>query len=338
MEQLRSLLRLDIFMGDKTSIEWTATVHPDGSVTPGATWNPTRGCDPVSPGCAHCYAERVAARFSGPGKPYEGVVDEHGKWNGVLKLVEEHLEDPLRWKKPRRIFVDSMSDLFHENVPDAYLDKVFAVMAIARQHTFQVLTKRADRMLAYMVSRSKSAQFWKDAARTVGYALEFDGISLVSFPLPNVWLGVSVENQAMYDKRIGPLLRTPAAVRFLSVEPMLGPVDLRMGGMSLPDYAPHNPLPDVDWIIVGGESGQGARPFNLAWARSIIAQCAAAKVPVFMKQLGKMPYEGTDPYVGGPDAANCKLYELDIDKGHGGDPVEWPWELRVREFPSVGRA
>lgn len=246
-------------MGDNTTIEWTE-----------ATWNPIRGCSRISPGCQHCYAERVAARFNGPGQAYEGlaVMKSNGAhWTGELRLVEEHLEDPLRWKRPRRIFVNSMSDLFHENMPGEWIDRVVEVMLKAKQHTFQVLTKRAERMYDYI-----SRNCW-----------------LTNDPLPNVWWGVSVENQKAADERLRWLLRTPAAVRWLSVEPLLGPVDLCAAGMKI------NGKLDVhtgerifiDWVVVGGESGPSARPMHPAWARQIRDDCRTCGVPFFFKQWGE---------------------------------------------------
>lgn len=275
-------------MSDNSAIEWTD-----------ATWNPVRGCVKVSPGCAHCYAETFAERFRGvQGHPYEQGFD--------VRLVPEKLSEPLRKKKPTTYFVNSMSDLFQADVPDSYIDRVFAVMALTPQHTYQILTKRAERMHDYMHGRSKTAEFWKTAARESGYALEFRGMSLVPFPLPNVWLGVSVENQHFADERIPELLQTPAAVRFISAEPLLGPIDLH----SL-DY--------LDWVIVGGESGHGARLCRVEWIRSILEQCLAAGVPCFVKQLGAHPISA--------------LGLGQIRDSKGGDPFEWPEDLRVREFP-----
>ncbi len=171
----------------------------NGIVWTDETWNPLRGCSRVSEGCRNCYAESVARRFDGPGLPYEGLIASGGQWNGQIKLVPEKLDEPLRWQRPRRIFVNSMSDLFHPNVPNEYIDRVFAVMALASQHTFQVLTKRPERMLEYLNRRTT---------------------------MPNVWLGVSIENQVTADERIPLLLQTPAAVRWVSAEPLLRPVDL----------------------------------------------------------------------------------------------------------------
>ena len=210
----------------RSSIEWTE-----------ATWNPVTGCTQISPGCAHCYAMTFAERFRGvPGHPYEKGFD--------LQLRRERLSQPLRWKKPRTIFVNSMSDLFHPDVPDEYIREVFEVMRIADHHRFQVLTKRSER-LAEMAD---------------------------SLPWPrNVWMGVSVENQR-FVSRVDDLREVPAAVRFLSCEPLLGELDLDLTG--------------IDWVIVGGESGPGARPMSPEWALSVRDQCAVADVPFFFKQWG----------------------------------------------------
>jgi protein gp37 len=246
-------------MSDKTGIEWTD-----------ATWNPIRGCSMVSEGCRNCYAEKVAARFSGEGMPYAGVINpETGKWNGQIKIVEEKLNEPLRWKRPRKIFVNSMSDLFHENVPFAFVDQVFDVMNRASQHTFQILTKRPERMLDYIKKNHPHA------------------------PLENVWLGVSVEDQKSADERIPILLQTPAAVRWLSIEPLINAVNYIQTWRRCDAvfYQSHSPLdftpPSIDWVVVGGESGPGARPMHPDWVRSIRDQSSAADVPFFFKQWGE---------------------------------------------------
>jgi protein gp37 len=292
-------------MGDKTTIEWTD-----------ANWNPIRGCSRVSEGCRNCYAEGVARRFSGPGLPYEGLVNlTTGAWNGKIRFVEDHLLDPLRWKKPRRIFVNSMSDLFHENVTDEMRDRIFAVMALCPQHTFQVLTKRPERMLKWFTQHfnvkspgaremifeisHKHPDFVEGREWVAKAANAFD-----VWPLPNVWLGVSVENQKAADERIPLLLQTPAAVRFLSCEPLLGKLSLdRVGPGPWPLFGPlsgycskHFPRhhchcdrqqASIDWVIAGGESGPNARPMHPDWVRSLRDQCADAGVPFFFKQWGE---------------------------------------------------
>lgn len=236
-------------MSDNSKIEWTE-----------ATWNPVRGCTKVSPGCAHCYAETFAERWRGvPGHAYEQGFD--------LRIVPLQLVKPLHWKRPRRIFVNSMSDLFHKDVPDKFIDAVFVVMEACSQHTFQVLTKRAERMRQYVG--------WRYGKREGGPGSRI--------PARNVWLGVSVENQKYADERIPHLLNTPAAVRFLSCEPLLGPIDIG----SVRDNGSQDALCFVDWVIVGGESGPKARPMHPDWAHSIRAQCVAAGVPFFFKQWGE---------------------------------------------------
>jgi protein gp37 len=219
-------------MADHSSIEWTD-----------ATWNPVRGCSKISPGCKHCYAETFAERFRGvPGHPYEQGFD--------LRLIPGKLGEPLRWSKSRMIFVNSMSDLFHEDVPDDYILSVANVMQAANWHTYQVLTKRADRL--------------RDALNTT---LREQAM------LRHIWWGVSVENREHGFPRIDLLRAAPARVRFLSVEPLLedlGKLDLS----------------GIHWVIVGGESGHGARPMQSAWVESIRDQCADAGVPFFFKQWG----------------------------------------------------
>lgn len=257
-------------MADKSKIEWTD-----------ATWNPVRGCSVVSEGCRNCYAMQVAARFSGEGLPYEGLAYRNSSgahWTGQVRLIEKHLADPLRWQRPRRIFVNSMSDLFHPEVSDAWIDRIFSVMALAPRHTFQVLTKRPARMLAYMQKLASSIVPLEGAARALGYSFKFQNISLLQWPIPNVWLGVSVEDQKTADERIPLLMQTPAAVRWLSAEPLLGLIDLE----AVPTLEG-----SIDWVVVGGESGPGARPMHPEWARSLRDQCTAAGVPFFFKQWGE---------------------------------------------------
>lgn len=326
--------------GTVTKIAWTDT-----------TWNPIRGCSVVSAGCENCYAMRQAHRFSGPGQPYEGLtrMTGHGpKWTGKVMLVPEKLEEPLRWRKPRRVFVNSMSDLFHEDVPDEFIDLVFAAMAIASRHTYQLLTKRPSRMREYLSGiapgGSVDADRWDEARkrfwiRASGTERERIGVALAHprWPLPNVHLGVSVEDQRSADERIPLLLETPAAVRFVSCEPMLGPVAFRNPPTAFATY-----LDGLDWMIVGGESGPGARPCHVEWIRDIVRQCREAKVACFVKQVGSRPV------VDGPERGwpSGRIFEPDsvfdeyggslrvkIASRGGADPDEWPEDLRVREFP-----
>ncbi len=314
-------------MGTSTGIAWTD-----------ATWNPVRGCTRVSEGCRNCYAEKIAARFSGHGQPYAGLATRSPhRWTGKVALVPEKLDEPLRWRKPRRVFVNSMSDLFHEGLSFEDIDQVFAVMALCGSHTFQVLTKRLERMREYLLSRSHSAAYW-NAAVPSGWSLEFQGVILARFPLPNVWLGVSVEDQQTADARIPILLDTPAAVRFVSYEPALGPVDFRrwLGG-SLDPTLPPAVIADrwgklgLAWVIVGGESGPKARPCDIAWARGVRDQCRAAGVAFFMKQCGARPVFSEEASALGR-ALRDGGYKLRSRSGD--DPSEWPEDLRVREFPS----
>jgi len=262
-------------MGRKSKIEWTD-----------ATWNPIRGCSRVSEGCRNCYAELMAARFSGPGQAYEGLAEmtpAGPRWTGKIVLVEKHLEDPLRWKKPRKIFVNSMSDLFHEDIPPSVIAKIFAVMAAAPEHTFQLLTKRPERMQDLLA--------WDEfpnivRQESVAFTWDYDG----DWPLPNVWLGVSCEDQRAADRRIPLLLKTPAEIRFVSAEPLLGKIDIFDSCCPRPIQVPLGttpPLGNLHWIIAGGESGRGARPIHPDWLRSLRDQCEYAGVPFFFKQWGE---------------------------------------------------
>ena len=282
-----------------TKIEWTER-----------TWNPIVGCSIVSPGCTNCYAMQMAARIERMSPKldhYKGLTKRvNGKavWTGKLALAPEStLLLPLRTKKPTMWFVNSMSDLFHEDVPDEWIDRVFAVMALTPQHTYQVLTKRSGRMREYVSGLGQSSTTpdritqlaFSIGANVRGYR---GSGGLCGRPLPNVWLGVSAERQQEADERIPDLLATPAAVRFVSAEPLLGPIDFT----SLPSISgigrhldalsnagcEHADIPSkLDWIIVGGESGPNARPMHPDWARAIRDQCAAAGVPFFFKQWGE---------------------------------------------------
>jgi len=238
-----------------------------------ATWNVLVGCTKVSPGCDHCYAIRTAHRMSANPNPkiataYAGT-EADGEWTGRVNLLEQRLDQPLRWAKPRRIFVNAQSDLFHDNVPDKFIARVFAVMSQCPQHTFQVLTKRHGRMRSLL-----SSEAWPHMVARE--AFKFDrriGERPFQLPLPNVWLGVSVENQQWADIRGAALRETPATVRFFSAEPLLGPIVTDLTG--------------IDWVIAGGESGPGARPMHPDWARSLRDQCTAAGVPFHFKQQGE---------------------------------------------------
>ena len=347
----------------KTDIQWTDF-----------SWNPVTGCTKVSQGCKNCYAERVFQRTVSDVCKCGRHKDDHVVFGGVGDGVEtpvvcegfeqrqftdvlthpDRLEHPLHWRKPRRIFVNSMSDLFHEDVPYEFIKQVWDVAAKARQHTYQILTKRPERMLEF--------------ARWMAGA---DDISTAEWP-GNCWLGISCEDQKTTDERIPILLKTPAAVRFVSYEPALGPVDFtkllqKKTGYTSPDLATTSfdalrgkgtypsrvtniPIDvegnHLDQIIVGGESGPGARPFNIQWASDVIAQCKAAGVPCFVKQLGAVPvmneteWRNQKPLTPLLNAARhnraiCTdlTVPLKFTDKKGGDWNEWPEDLRVREYP-----
>lgn len=290
-----------------SKIEWT-----------NETWNPVTGCTKVSAGCKHCYAERMAKRLAGrhgyPAAPDSFRVTQH----------PDRLTQPLHFRRPRMIFVCSMGDLFHRDVPDKFIDQVFAIMALCPQHTFQVLTKRPERMAEYLnwyeFTAERAIEGRVDRVDMWGHAMgEFDGkpghTRFIFNPLPNVWLGTSVEDQPAADERVPHLLRCPAAVRFLSCEPLLGAVDLQRHHWTA-TYAHW-----LSWVIIGCESTSGGRVGRLPegteegyWtaARSIIDQCDAAGVPVFHKQAplnGKVSHE----------------------------PAEWPEDTRRRDWPETKR-
>lgn len=275
----------------KSSIEWTDT-----------TWNPITGCSKVSSGCANCYAEGIAKRFWGD-RPFKEV-----------KFHPERLEQPIKWRKPRKVFVNSMSDLFHPEITDEHLDQIFAVMALTPHHTYQVLTKRPERMLEYLTTKSRHGRILLSRK---GNPYIPGGLYPLApyWPLPNLWLGVSVENQKAADERIPLLLQAPATMRFLSCEPLLEGVDLGMGQIcnccggtgrhcdpcSYTGWETEPLILDEefdgieflaskpDWVIVGGESGHNARPCDIAWIRSIVQQCPDPEVACFVKQLGSNP-------------------------------------------------
>jgi protein gp37 len=262
-----------------TSISWT-----------NETWNPLVGCSKLSLGCQKCYAADAAKsarlqQFS----QYQKVKE----WDGTIEFVESQLLKPLSWRSPKMIFVCSMSDIFHANVKDEWLDQIFAIMAIAHQHTFQILTKRPERMQKFLGGRT---------------------------PLPNVWLGVSVENQKAADDRIPLLLTTPAAVRFLSCEPLLEAIDLNQRFRTSNNGYELTWLDYLNWIIIGGESGSNARICSINWIRSIVQQCQPTNVAVFVKQLGSKPIDPPQLW-------------LNLKDRKGGNIDEFPEDLRIRQFP-----
>ena len=322
-------------MSDRTAIQYVD-----------ATWNPIRGCSPVSPGCANCYAARQARRFAGDGLPdgapgpYHGLV-EGARWMGAIRIVEDALTQPLRWRKPRRVFVCSMSDLFHERVTDEQIAAVFGVMARARQHTFLLLTKRAERM-----------RKWSEWLE-----------SEVAWPLANVWLGVTAETAEHLERRSELLQMVPAAVRWLSLEPLLEEVSVRgvllgngrrglhvtsteglvqvaacecghghgftrcpnTGGVTARCGTRGCACPGfrrelghgIHWVVGGGETGPGARPCRVEWIRRVVDECHATGTPVFVKQAGARAMVA-------PALRHRK----------GANPSEWPKDLRVREIPA----
>ena len=350
---------------NKTSIEWTdyssnlikyrdyedATVH---------------GCIKVSAGCANCYASAISKRFSG------GEFTASRQKTLTPFFDEAEAQRILRTRVTgKRIFVGDMTDVFGEWVPDALLDRMFAVFGLRPDLTFQVLTKRPERMREYMVDPDRYTCVDEAAAAISGES----GVGVITrWPLPNVWLGVSVEDQAAADERIPHLLATPAAVRFLSCEPLLGRVNLKLGRggdcrrcgnrYCLNGVHAEFPKSRLDWVIVGGESGPGARPCDIGWIRGIVAQCQAAGVSAFVKQLGSKPVTAmrgswiNELQRHGPDiqqpygraacwacrTEECKLLWpgvpphvkrwLPLRDRKGGDMSEWPEDLRVREWPS----
>ena len=277
------------------------------------TWNPLLGCERVSPGCDGCYAIREANMHAGHPNPkisaaFAGLTrrDVAGAldWTGQVNLLEPRLSQPLKWREPSRVFVNSQSDLFHDAVPNVFIAEVFAVMAAAHWHTFQLLTKRHGRMRSLLKSRT-----FFDAVHTAYLCMDAAAPAIRGYqwPLPNVWLGVSVENQQWADIRIPALLATPAAVRWISAEPLLGPVNLKSAALRPYErqqggyweyghgedvygngkiWVPAPPA-QLDWVVVGGESGPGARPMHPRWARSLRDQCVAAGVPFHYKQTGE---------------------------------------------------
>lgn len=346
-------------MGE-TEISWT---HRPGTV--GRSWNPTQGCALQSEGCRNCYAMRMAARFAESGWS-QGLINlKTRKWNGEARLAAHKLSEPLKWRKPSTVFVNSMSDLFYEGFSNEQIAAVFGVMAAAPQHTFQVLTKRATRMCEWFewaeakagCTSGRLAHVLEAAAHALPEPPPRSSLSGRSYgttwPLPNVWLGVSVENQAAADERIPDLLRTPAAVRFLSCEPLIGEVDLDVPRCDdehhgADEWDVHDGTPwcnecdsersyghwlhldgGIDWVIAGCESGPGARPCDVEWLRYLRDQCAAASgVPFFLKQAERLTDHGDPIVVVGPGA-----------KTKAGGVIELPYldGYQHASFPEVRR-
>lgn len=328
-------------------------------------------CEKISPGCAHCYASALQSRFKTPAFPGVAREGDTVPLDGALRtgvtpyLDETKLDEVLRRRKPTRYFWCDMTDLFGWWVRDEWLDKCFAAMAATPQHTHLVLTKRPDRMLSYMQGvRSKTeGGFAKRGVALAAWAREHwpaDALAALMesseagwwewLDMPNVFLGVSAEDQKRADERIPLLLQTPAAVRFVSIEPLLGPVDLRTGVYQWPAVGADlgTTLAGIDWVIIGGESGPHARPCNIEWVRSIVQQCQAAGAACFVKQLGGVPVTscpecgGTIGRVLGGFANSCGAGHtalinrwMRLRDGKGGDPAEWPEDLLVRQFPAA---
>lgn len=341
-----------------TKIQWTEE-----------TWNAIGGCRRKSPGCLNCYAERQAYRLAhNPNEKiqahYSGLTQiTNGRpgWTGAVSLNETALLEPLRTKKPTTYFI-SLSDLFYDARPDEHIDRVFAVMALAPQHTFQLLTKYPERMLSYLTNDgTEDDESMRDrmdeAVINLGVgACHANMHPTKRWPLPNVWLGVSCENQQELNRRWPYLMRTPAAIRFLSLEPLLEELRLwkltdldfyknsigyetyPLSGMqAIPDHDWNTPK--VDWVIVGGESGHKARPCNVKWIQSIMQQCADMNTPCFVKQLGAYPVIDDEATLEGwPEHVKRDVWKraggaLMLNDPKGGDMEEWPLDLRVREYP-----
>lgn len=409
-------------MASGSNIEWTD-----------CTWQVTAGCRRVSPGCQNCYAEVMAKRLCGMARadvaagrdakgkgPYLHVLDNHGRWNGTCTPVPENLSIPLRWKRPRMVFVNSMSDLFHEDVPFEFIASVFGVMQHCQRHTFQVLTKRPERAAEWyrwIVAHAGAykshvngalTHYAQQASADVRLRENIDKVWASGWPLPNVWIGTSCEDQARADERIPELLRCPAAVRFVSAEPLLGAIDLgfnvatctccqrrpsrwvHLPSAVYPDFpmnivdkkmvaqpgdhrAESNPhgalsvrtpegllgirpsefecLGKIDWVIIGGESGAGARPCRIEWMRAIARQCERAGVACFVKQLGAHVMVRNDQcsewldeigasveYVDGAPTFQGDAVRVRLNDAKGGDVDEFPVDLRKREMPGAVKA
>lgn len=298
-----------------TNIEWTEQ-----------TWNPSTGCDRISPGCDHCYALTMAKRLKGMGQAkYQNDGDPRTSGPGFgLTVHADVLTEPLRWKKPRRIFVNSMSDLFHARVPREFLVQVFAVMAATPQHTYQILTKRPERAARILTDlcrcgaghppgeHFRSSMEWAATSHSPTYVPGLKHGIWTAWPLPNVWIGTSIESDK-YTARANHLRATPAAVRFISAEPLLGPL-------------PSLSLRDIDWLILGGESGHGARALEPWWIADLVHEARQAGTAPFVKQLGSV--WARDYTVAGKTVAAW-------GDTKGGNPAHWPAHLNVREYPAA---
>jgi protein gp37 len=314
-------------MSNKTGIAWTDET---------ANW--IVGCSKISQGCRSCYAATAAnsprlQQFD----QYKGVVDGDGNWNGEIAFVPKVLGQLIRSKKRRRVFAPSMGDPFHQGVKDEWLDQFFVTVALTPHITYQVLTKRPERMLEYCDRLYGDRFRHQIQLRGLERDENLTKIYNRNLPLSNLWLGVTVENEAAANERIPLLLQTPAAVRFLSVEPLLEAIDLVDGEMHNPGFGEGHPwlnplggivydnegnfscAPAIDWGIIGGESGSAARPFEMEWAQLLINQFQEAKIPIFMKQVGSNAF-----YEGKPFKTKSRA---------GSDPKEWPEWAQIQEFP-----
>lgn len=301
-------------MAQGSSIEWTE-----------ATWNPVTGCTIVSPGCAKCYAMRMAARLEAMGQAkYAGTtrkVNGLPVWTGKINLDESALSIPLKRRKPTVWFVNSMSDLFHEGVPFEFVDKVFTVMALTPHHTYQILTKRPERMAEYFARGGVDPNPLIAALALAPKEMNVSETNLNivggAWDIPNAWVGCSIESRQYLDRATS-VSACLGGVRFWSLEPLLEDLGNIRGYLEQ----------SVEWVIVGGESGPGARPCHVDWIRSIVAQCREKGVPVFVKQVGANPEWG---------ASECWEMTGPPKDPKGGDPSEWPEDLRVREMPNVNQ-
>jgi protein gp37 len=338
---------MSVTVAHGTNIEWT---HIPGYK--GETWNPVTGCDRISPGCGRCYARTMAKRLKAMGQPHYQR-DGDGAGFGV-SMHEDALDKPLRWKKPRAVFVNSMSDLFHDEVPFDFIDSVFGVMWRAPQHVFLILTKRPKRAREYF----DRVVYLTDPKGDTGGVARLPDV----WPLPNIWMGVSIEN-SRFTWRADVLREIPAAVRFISAEPLLDSLYPNLCGADLvdgpcildPNHAgkcgsarspagTRRPLDlnGIDWVIIGGESGPKSRPFHLEHAREIVRECNwhpfdfdgerwlhyPDRPAVFVKQFGAKPVD----FIGGIAGTQC---DLDLHDRKGGDIGEWPAELQIREYPEI---
>ena len=335
-------------MGDKTGISWTD-----------ASWNCIRGCSRVSEGCRHCYAETMAGRFCDEGQPYYQLAKRTKtgpKWTGKIDFIPKHLLDPVRWQKPRRIFVNSMSDIFHENLSFEHIAAIFAVMLLCKRHTFQVLTKRSKRMKEWFAWAGRLTMpeligyaYWalKDHPEELETLKRADkNLGAYTWPLPNVWIGVSCENQEAADERIPDLIACPAVVRFLSCEPLIGQLILQgdsisdAGGIHSRKYL-RGVTGDqrIHWVIAGCESGPGMRPCDHRWLRMLREQCLAAGTKYFLKQATGAQEGGHRLYPSG-QAARAEVVDV-VKAGKGskikpGGVIERPYldGFQHQEFPA----